>query len=327
MSERLAVARPGEPRSGPARVLAPAHLPPETSRARMLAAAQALVCALGAEQLTATAVTAAARVSRTTFYATFADREDCLLALFDDLVERLGTAMLAAYASESSWLDGVRAAMCALLELLDSEPRLARFLILGGVSGDSALVARRRRVLADLARALEADSPAGPSAGEDLPFGSHALVSGAASIVHSRLMEDPVPALMDLSGSLMAVLVLPFVGEGVARRELAVRRDPASASSRSRRDGEYGSPVHAGRISERSARVLRVIAGAGGISNRQIAREAGNVDEGQMSKLLTRLAALGLIANDAPDSRGPNAWRVTRAGSDLLAGLDRKPGR
>jgi AcrR family transcriptional regulator len=191
----------------------------------MLAAAERLVGTDGGDRLTVTALTAEAHVSRTTFYATFADREDCLLAMFDDVTDRLGAAMLAAYTSEREWLDGVRASLRVLLASLDRQPEVARFLIVGGVSGDSALVVRRRRVLADLARSLESGSPPAPSQGITGPFGSHALVNGAASIVHARLLEEPVPALLDLAGSLMAVLVLPFVGEGVARRELA--RAPA----------------------------------------------------------------------------------------------------
>lgn len=189
----------------------------------MLAAAERLVCARGAEQLTATAVTAAAGISRTTFYAAFADREDCLLALFDEVVDRLAARMLAAYAAEGSWLDGVRAALRELLGELDSEPRLARFLIVGGVCGEGALVVRRRRALEALARSLDADSPERDAGRAAVPFGAQALVSGAASIVHSRLLEDPAPALLELSRPLMAVLVLPFVGEGVARAELARR--------------------------------------------------------------------------------------------------------
>lgn len=289
----------------------------------MLAAAEQLVCARGAEQLTATAVTAAARVSRTTFYATFADREDCLLALFDEVVDRLRAAMLAAYAAESSWLDGVRASLGELLAFLDGEPRLARFLIVGGVSGDSALVVRRRRVLAELARSLEADSPDVAAPDAAAPFGSEALVCGAASIIHARLLEDPAPSLLDLSGSLMAVLVLPFVGEGVARSELARPSAPGSRRPRPPRGREQRSSVSAGRVTDRTAHVLTVIASSPGISNRSVAQRAGNIDEGQMSKLLARLSGLGLIANDGPDSErgGCNAWHLTQAGSDLLAGL------
>jgi AcrR family transcriptional regulator len=317
-------------RPAPARATRRAHgrgfaqLPrAESSRARLLAAAEQLVCTRGSEQLTATAVTAAARVSRSTFYATFADREDCLLALFDEVTDRLRAAMLAACAAETSWLDGVRAALCALLVSLDSRPNLARFLIVGGLSGESALVVRRRRVLADLAHSLEADSPDPPSLEAATPFGSQALVSGAASIIHSRLLEEPVPALLDLSRSLMAVLVMPFVGEGVARSELARTSAADGRTAQLLRRSDQASSVSASRVTHRTARVLTVIAHSPGVSNRSVAQKAGSIDEGQISKLLARLSALGLIVNNAKtvERRGSNAWYLTRSGSDLLAGL------
>ncbi len=76
-------------------------------------------------------------------------------------------------------------------------------------------------------------------------------------------------------------------------------------------------------MTARTAQVLRLIGVAAPISNRALAQTAGNIDEGQMSKLLARLSALGLICNDAPQegSRGPNAWRLTTAGADLLAAV------
>jgi AcrR family transcriptional regulator len=196
-----------------------------TSRARILAAAEQIVCSEGAEQFTASGVASAAGVSRTTFYATFIDRQDCLLAVFDEIADGLREAMHAAYAGESSWLDGVRASLRALLAGLDSRPNVTRFMILGGLCADSPLVIRRRRVLAELACALETDCPDRASLAA-VPFGSEAVVNGAASIIHSRLREEPTPALLDLSGPLMAMLVLPFVGEGVARGELARPKGP-----------------------------------------------------------------------------------------------------
>jgi AcrR family transcriptional regulator len=300
--------------------------PPETPRVRMLAAAEQLVCARGADQLTVTAVTVAARVSRTTFYGTFADREDCLLGVFDEVADRIRAAMLAAYARESSWLAGIRASLCELLVLLDAEPKLARFLIVGGVSGDSARVVRRRRVLEDLARSLEADSPNIAAREAAVPFGSEALVSGAASIVHSRLVEEPVPALGDLAGPLMAMLVLPFVGEGVARSELARRSASAGGAPTAPRSRGPASRVSAVRVTARTARVLSVIARSPGISNRSVAKLAGDIDEGQISRLLARLSTVGLIANTRPGYHrgGCNAWRLTGAGAELLADRARR---
>ena len=192
--------------------------------------------------------------------------------------------------------------------------------MVGGVSfGDSALVVRRRRVLAELAGSLDLDSRDLASRGPSAPFGSQALVSGAASIIHARLLEDPVPALVDMSGSLMAFLVWPFVGEGLARRELT---RPSAAARQSHGPPQYGahpSSLAPGRVTDRMAYVLTVIADAPGISNRVVAHRAGNVDEGQISKLLTRLARLGLIENRGKGQRhgAANAWHLTARGAQI----------
>ena len=54
-------------------------------------------------------------------------------------------------------------------------------------------------------------------------------------------------------------------------------------------------------------------------SSREVADASGVADQGQMSKLLWRLAHLGLIANDAPRlGRGePNAWTLTAKGREV----------
>jgi DNA-binding MarR family transcriptional regulator len=78
-------------------------------------------------------------------------------------------------------------------------------------------------------------------------------------------------------------------------------------------------------MTDRTARVLTVISYSPGLSNRTVAERAGNIDEGQISKLLARLSGVGLIANDGPhpERGGRNAWRITQAGCDLLAAINK----
>ena len=79
----------------------------------------------------------------------------------------------------------------------------------------------------------------------------------------------------------------------------------------------------------RTARVLTAIAANPGASNRAVAAAAGIVDEGQASKLLKRLAGLGLIENIAND-REPgeaNAWRLTARGVGVEQALRAKSDR
>jgi chromosome segregation and condensation protein ScpB len=54
-------------------------------------------------------------------------------------------------------------------------------------------------------------------------------------------------------------------------------------------------------------------------SNREVASAAGIADQGQISKLLSRLQAHGLIVNSGGDhSKGePNAWTLTAVGEDV----------
>ena len=73
----------------------------------------------------------------------------------------------------------------------------------------------------------------------------------------------------------------------------------------------------------RTARVLATIASHPGISNRMVAAEAGINDQGQISKLLTRLKRLGLTENtgDGRSKGESNAWRLTELGAQVAMRL------
>jgi AcrR family transcriptional regulator len=184
-------------------------------------AAERLLLKAPPQALSVTAICAEARLSRRTFYLEFDDRSKLLLAVFDDVAGRACAAMAAARSTEASWLSGVRAALIELLYLLDGDQDLARFLIVDSLAGDAALLAHRARALRWLGGALEAGAPP-PAAGSlPAPFGGEAVVGGVAAILHARLLEQPVPLLRELSGSLMSVIVLPYLGVRAARAELA----------------------------------------------------------------------------------------------------------
>ena len=86
------------------------------------------------------------------------------------------------------------------------------------------------------------------------------------------------------------------------------------------------------RLTYRTVRVLTAVAalGAGGSypSNREIGYAADIQDQGQISKLLTRLAKLGLIENTGAGlARGaPNAWMLTGKGQEIELAIGRRSG-
>jgi hypothetical protein len=74
------------------------------------------------------------------------------------------------------------------------------------------------------------------------------------------------------------------------------------------------------RLTVRTLRVLQRLAIEPGVPSSALAAQCGNVDAGQMSKLLGRLQRHGLITNDRdPGQRwGVNAWSLTPFGAAYL---------
>jgi hypothetical protein len=121
----------------------------------------------------------------------------------------------------------------------------------------------------------------------------------------------------DLFGSLAGIIVLPYLGASVARREM-VRPAPPPRSLRPAPGGE-GAGASTKRLTYRTTRVLRAIGDYPGASNREVAERAGVVDQGQISKLLGRLEAQGLIEKigEARTRGAPNSWALTERGESL----------
>jgi hypothetical protein len=118
----------------------------------------------------------------------------------------------------------------------------------------------------------------------------------------------------------MSMIVLPYLGSAAARRELSRPRPAASASAPV--NGNGASDPLAGlqmRLTFRTMRVLSVIAEQPGLSNRKVSAGAGISDQGQISKLLTRLAGQGLAENTGKGQPAglANAWRLTPRGKQL----------
>jgi AcrR family transcriptional regulator len=292
-------------------------------RERVLASAERLLSQASPDGLDVSELCADAQVTQEAFDALFDGREDLCVALFDRLVSRLGGAMTEAYRGERVWVDAIRAALLELLTLLDRRPHLARFMLVFSLQGSTTMLARREQALRMLARSIESNCP-DVATEPTPPFGAEAVVGAVASVLHGRLLEDPVPSLRELAGSLMGVLVMPYLDVSAARQELSRPLPPLA----SRRVGQ--SVLHLGRstppgmrVTARTAQVLEAIDARPGLSNIAIASTVGIADQGQISRLLARLRGLNLIEDlsSSVGSQTRKAWRVTPAGASLLADL------
>jgi DNA-binding MarR family transcriptional regulator len=133
-------------------------------------------------------------------------------------------------------------------------------------------------------------------------------------VIHARLLDRDDGSLLDLTGSLLAMIVLPYLGPVAARRELE-RSIPAHAHPRRPGAADPLRDLNM-RLTYRTMRVLMAIGESPGSSNRQIGVAAGAEDQGQISKLLGRLMKLGLVENSSisHERGGPNAWMLTEKG-------------
>jgi AcrR family transcriptional regulator len=293
----------------------------EVQRTRILEAMAEMAVDMGAGTVTVSHVVAHAGVSRRTFYELFPDREACLLAAFDLGVERARARVEPVYNAAPRWRDGIRVGLAAFLGFLEDEPALGRLCVVHSLGGGAVVLSRRAEVLGKLAEVVDRGRAEGVAGKAQPPaLIAEGVVGAVMSVIYTQLQgEDEEQPLTDLFGVLMNLILLPYLGPSVARRELTrpvpkVQAGIESPHSGALGGGEGGDPPI--RLTYRTARVLTAIAKSPGASNREVAARAGVVDQGQISKLLGRLLRLGLIANTGESSaRGaPNAWRLTELG-------------
>ncbi len=302
----------------------------EIQRARIIAAMASAVYQRGAVNVSVADVTAHAGVSRRTFYEAFANGEQCLLATLEDAFEQTRRTVLEASESAGdTWRERMRAGMCALLTCFERRPEIAYLLVVEWFAAGPAALALRERAIAQLAAALEAGREQRTLRSELPQLTSEALIGACVAVLHRRLLEDRrtrgkarSPRLAELTGPLMSMIVLPYLGAAAAGRELAQPLPDASSAD----DGaSLPAPLQLEmRLTYRTIAVLKAIAADPGASNRAIAEAAGVADQGQISKLLARLQSLGLLRNahaNAGANGKPNSWTLTAKGRKLERSL------
>jgi AcrR family transcriptional regulator len=307
----------------------------------MITAMIDVVSEYGRANATVAHVVARSGVSRRTFYEVFDDFEDCFLAALDQSLAEASRYVLDVYDPAEKWRTRIRSGLVGVLEFLDNEQAMARLCVLETLGAGPRVHERRLATLDVVVAAVDEGREQSRSAKALPPLTSEGVVGGVLSVLHARLVphaesgrgsrrkdgtastkragrtDERPDSLLQLTGALMAMIVLPYLGPAAAAKEAArptPRRRPArrAASGDPLRDLEM-------RLTYRTVRVLLAIAANPGTSNRQVGAAAGIDDQGQISKLLARLEKLGLVYNNgAGQVRGaPNAWLLTKKGTEV----------
>ena len=209
-------------------------------RERLLEAMSRAVAARGYANVTVADVVGLAGVSRTTFYDHFRDKEHCFLGTYIEgsraLVEEIAAAIRAS--GEADWHDRVRTGIERYLELLGSNPNLARAILVDVLGAGPTAVELRRQVFSSFVD-LFRPSPHGRRPADVAmrrvpePY-LRGLVGGIAELVQEHIVAHGAETLPELADTL--------VGLAFSIVELGTRE----AGREGRRAGRRSTPRPAG---------------------------------------------------------------------------------
>jgi AcrR family transcriptional regulator len=195
----------------------PRELVVENQRARIVNGMIETVAEQGYGKATIANVIAAAKVSRKTFYESFANREDCYRAAYEATFEFLHERV-AAGSSAEDWPGSVRGGLAALLESLGDHPDLAAFFLISPASVGDVTSERHHAAIRQLAEILLAKMPTDAAA--DLAAGvrTEALTGGLSRLTAIKVNGGEATDLPALLPDLVELFLRPYLGTEEAIR-------------------------------------------------------------------------------------------------------------
>jgi AcrR family transcriptional regulator len=190
-------------------------------RQRILVAMAEIVAKRGYHGATIEHIVKRAGVSRATFYEHFDNREDCLLAGFDETAVELQRRMETAASAAGEWPDQVRAALAAFLEYVVAEPALARTCIVESVTAGPVAMERYERAMSTFVPLFRLGRKVGEANGELPDELEDLIIGGLVWMVHQRLLRNEIEAIGALLPTMLEFALVPYMGEKRAAAAIA----------------------------------------------------------------------------------------------------------
>jgi AcrR family transcriptional regulator len=150
------------------------HAPPleerlSLQRRRLFQAAASVFASVGYADASAEAIAREAGMSKATFYEHFANKEECILALFDRAATLVLSAMAeAARDAGNDPRERLRAGIRAFLGMLAEYPAAAQTLLVEVMAAGERGAERRDRVMAAFAAVIDAENAAGAARSDEI---------------------------------------------------------------------------------------------------------------------------------------------------------------
>lgn len=189
----------------------------EERRQRLLAAGLELFARQGYAHTPIEQLCAEAKVTTRHFYALFASREALLTALYDDIVNSLHSAVLAAILQPGQTLEEIIPhAMQAMVQHYLADARRARIGVLESVGVSAAMERRRRGAIHSMASGIEHYMNLLASRGEfpqrNFHLSSVAIVGGINELLAEWLTIPEPPSIDQFSHEIARILQALMLG-------------------------------------------------------------------------------------------------------------------
>jgi AcrR family transcriptional regulator len=184
------------------------HAPPlevrlEVQKQRLFDAAAMVFSRVGYADASAEAISRQAGMSKATFYEHFANKEECLVALFEYASAIvLDVLVEAARAAGGDFRARHRAGLHAILEIVDANPSMAQAILVETVGAGPRVAELRDRALNTVAQTMFEETVHAAQRGGGPPFASadeaFAIVGATFELVSRQLRTRQPERLLDL---------------------------------------------------------------------------------------------------------------------------------
>jgi len=188
-------------------------------RLRIVRALAEEIAEHGYRDVTVAGIVKRAGVARNTFYASFANKEECFLAASDLAGEEaMGRVAEAVRLAPPEWPQRVRAGIDAFLTYVADESALARAFVVESLAAGPAAAQRYDRTVRAVAPFFRLGRRLSESGDALPPTLEETIVGGIFWVVYQRIVIGRPQELGSLLGELVEFALTPYLGAAAARR-------------------------------------------------------------------------------------------------------------
>jgi AcrR family transcriptional regulator len=191
----------------------PREVVAEHQRERVIGAAIEVFAKRGYRGATVGNLVSTAKVGVNSFYSLFEGKEECFIAVYDQIVAESREAMEAAVPAGTDWPQRTVAILRAQLELIEEKPLAARIALVEVHTAGPAARAHHERDLDRVAALLRSGRELSPFSDELPDTLEYATVGGLAWLLQQRIASGEAAGITKLLPEVLEIVVEPYMGE------------------------------------------------------------------------------------------------------------------